>query len=123
MKMTLDSMVDVNTISAYEAGLCTIHGESFQPSIIVFPERIIADWSVPSIQHLAAQDFDPIIAEAPAVLLLGTGEVQRFPGLSIVQPLVDAQIGYEVMHNRSACQTYNILLGEGRRVALALLAG
>ena len=122
MKMTLDSMAGLNTISAYADGRCTIRGESYQPSLVVFPERIITDWAVPNICQLTAHDFDPIIAAAPAVLLLGTGERQHFPDLSMLQPLIEAQIGYEIMHNRSACQTYNILLGEGRQVALALLA-
>ncbi len=123
MKMTLDSMAGLNTVSAYEAGSCTIHGQCYQPSLVVFPERIITDWAVPDIQHLTAQDFTPIVEVAPAIVLLGTGERQHFPDPSLCQPLIDAQIGYEVMHNRAACQTYNILLGEGRQVALVLLAG
>jgi uncharacterized protein len=30
-------------------------------------------------------------------------------------------IGFEVMNNAAACRTYNILLAEQRRVALAVL--
>jgi len=32
-----------------------------------------------------------------------------------------AGVGVEVMSTPSACRTYNVLLGEGRRVALAVL--
>ena len=35
--------------------------------------------------------------------------------------LMDLGIGFEVMDNAAACRTYNILLGEGRQAALALI--
>jgi uncharacterized protein len=34
---------------------------------------------------------------------------------------VAAGLGWEVMDTGAACRTYNILLGEGRRVAAALM--
>jgi uncharacterized protein len=36
-------------------------------------------------------------------------------------PLAQARIGFEVMDTFAAARTYNILMGEGRRVAAALL--
>jgi len=33
----------------------------------------------------------------------------------------EAGIGVEVMNSPAACRTYNVLLGEGRRIAAALL--
>jgi uncharacterized protein len=123
MKMTLDNLVGLNTISAYENGQCKIRGRLYSPSLVVFSDRLITDWPVLDLDHLRSQDFAPIVDAAPAVVLLGTGERQRFPDPQILLPLMDAQIGYEVMHNRAACQTFNILLAEGRRAALVLLGG
>ena len=123
MKMTLDSTDSLNTISAYEPGRCKIQGVWHTTSLVVLPNQIINDWPVPAVDQLTQQDLAPIIEANPAVLLLGTGEQQRFPDPRHLRPLVDAQIGYEVMHNRAACQTYNILLGEGRMVAMVLLTG
>jgi len=40
-------------------------------------------------------------------------------GLS--ERLAEAGVGFEIMNSPSACRTYNVLLGEGRRVALAVL--
>jgi uncharacterized protein len=34
---------------------------------------------------------------------------------------VEANIGLEVMDTGAACRTYNILMGDGRRVVAALL--
>ena len=35
--------------------------------------------------------------------------------------LEEAGIGVEVMNSPAACRTYNVLLSEGRRIAVALL--
>ena len=53
------------------------------------------------------------------VLFVGTGaEIAHLP-TSLRQRLEDSGIGVEVMNSPSACRTYNVLLSEGRRVAVA----
>lgn len=55
------------------------------------------------------------------VLLVGTGpDIAPIPR-SFRQALEAAGIGVEPMNSPAACRTYNVLLGEGRRVAAALL--
>ena len=55
------------------------------------------------------------------VLLVGTGaEIAHVPA-AFRTTLEDAGIGVEVMASPQACRSYNVLLGEGRRVALAAL--
>jgi uncharacterized protein len=39
----------------------------------------------------------------------------------LLRPLRERRIGIEVMDTRAACRTYNILVGEDRVVAAALL--
>jgi uncharacterized protein len=55
------------------------------------------------------------------VLFVGTGaEIAHAPAAFRV--LIEAAgMGVEVMNSPAACRTYNVLLGEGRRVAVALL--
>ena len=55
------------------------------------------------------------------IVLLGTGNVLRFPRPELMRPLAQAGLGIEVMDRKAACRTYNILASEGRRVAAALL--
>jgi uncharacterized protein len=55
------------------------------------------------------------------VVLLGTGQRQRFPHPGLTHTLAATRIGFEVMDTAAACRTYNILMAEGRRVAAALL--
>ena len=39
----------------------------------------------------------------------------------VLRLLYEHRIGIEVMDTSAACRTYNVLLGEGRRVAAALI--
>ncbi|MGB0914339.1 MAG: Mth938-like domain-containing protein, partial [Phaeobacter italicus] len=56
------------------------------------------------------------------VLFIGTGaEVAHIPA-DLRQALEGAGIGVEIMNSPAACRTYNVLLSEGRRIALAALA-
>lgn len=55
------------------------------------------------------------------VLLVGMGaEVAHVPG-AFRDALESQGIGVEVMNTPAACRTYNVLLGEGRRIAAAVL--
>ncbi len=55
------------------------------------------------------------------VLFVGTGaEIAHMPG-ALRRELEAAGLGVEVMATAPACRTYNVLLSEGRRIALAAL--
>ena len=55
------------------------------------------------------------------VLLVGTGrEIAQVP-VAFREALEAVGIGVEVMNSPAACRTYNVLLGEARRVAVALI--
>ena len=55
------------------------------------------------------------------MVILGTGPRQRFVHPRLIAALTARRIGVETMDNPAACRTYNILMAEGRRVALALI--
>ncbi len=70
---------------------------------------------------LADEDTLVALAGQIDVLFVGTGgEIAHLPR-SLVSRLEEAGVGVEVMNSPSACRTYNVLLAEGRRVALAVL--
>ena len=56
------------------------------------------------------------------VLLVGTGATVAHVPQGFRAALEDQGIGVESMASATACRTYNVLLGEGRRVAVALLS-
>ena len=123
MKMALDNASGVNTIRSYAPGRVQIREQHFTRSLIVLPNQLRTDWQPRRAQQRRAMDFQPILAlnQHPEIVILGTGETQEFPDPAVFTTLMDLRIGFEVMTNGAACRTYNILLAEDRRAALALL--
>jgi len=121
MKIHLESGAGQNLIRAYAAGSVTINEAVYTASLILTPQRVIADWPPIRFADLAASDFEAVVALRPEVVVLGTGARLQFPAPAIIRALVEAKIGLEVMDTGAACRTYNILMSDGRRVAAALL--
>jgi len=120
MKMVLDDAAGLNMVSTYESGSVKIRGQHYKNSLLIFP-REIQEWPIKSFSELNAKALRAVPQNRPELLILGTGDRQQFPDPRIFIPLMDANIGYEIMDNAAACRTFNILLGEGRQAALALL--
>jgi uncharacterized protein len=123
MKMALDNASGVNIVKSYEPGRVQIREQYFNTSLIVLPGRLFPAWEPRRAQQLRAADFQPILDldQHPEIVILGTGECQVFPEMGVFATLMDLGIGFEVMNNGAACRTYNILLAENRRAALALI--
>lgn len=121
MKIALESNAGVNVIRGYEPGEVRIRDGRYTRSLIVSAKRIIDDWEPTAADQLRAAHLQQIVEQSPEVLILGTGDTQVFPQPATFMTLMDLGIGFEVMDNAAACRTYNILLGEDRQVALALI--
>jgi uncharacterized protein len=111
-----------NTITAYGDDYVMVNGARRDSSVIVTAEKIVP-WSAASFDALSADDFQGFTKLGVEIVLLGTGARQRFPHPRLTAALGTARIGLEVMDLKAACRTYNILVAEERRVALALLFG
>jgi uncharacterized protein len=120
MKFHLDLPDGRNRIVRYGPGEVVINLQAYRSSLVVMPERIIADWGGASDMPFAAADFEAIAELQPELVLVGTGRQLLWPPAEAFRPLIEAGIGYEVMDTGAACRTYNILMGEGRSVAAAL---
>jgi uncharacterized protein len=121
MKLHQDNPANRNLVTGYGAGYVAINRRQVQTSLILLPDRIIEPWVTGGFEALAESDFEALRALKPEILLLGTGNRQRFPAPHLLRPLIDARIGCEVMDLPAACRTFNILMAEGRLVAAALL--
>ena len=93
----------------------------YRHAVLLSSAGEILEWPVKSYAELLACNFDQIVALKPELILLGTGNRQHFPKPELLKPLIEAKIGYEIMDSQAACRTYNILVGEGRQVLLALI--
>jgi uncharacterized protein len=121
MKLHLDVAPRQNFFTAYGDGYVAVNQERYEESLVVTPERVIRDWRPGSVDGLRLEHFAFVEALAPEIVILGTGRTLRFPPRELLHSLAAAHVGVEVMDTHAACRTYNILSGEGRKVAAALL--
>ena len=121
MKLHATSTQQYQTVTAYDAAGVDINLVRHTASLIVLPEVPPAPWLVDGFEHLTSEHFAQLDAAAPDVVILGTGERQRFVHPRLIGALTARRIGVECMNNQAACRTYNILMAEGRKVALALI--
>lgn len=110
-------------IDSYGAGGFRFAEMSHRGSILALPSGIVA-WPVTAPDQLSADAFALVLAEADGIdlLLIGTGlDPAPLPD-AVRWRLKDAAIGIDVMQTGAAARTYNILAGENRKVAAALIA-
>jgi uncharacterized protein len=106
---------DAAPIEGYGPGFFRIRGKAHEAPLAVLPTGVRPWEGLADAETLlkAAGEMD--------VLLFGMGpEIAHLP-TELRDTLEEAGIGTEVMSSPQACRTYNVLLGEGRRVGLALL--
>ena len=111
-------------IDAFGAGGFSFAGMSHRGSILALPSGIRA-WDVSEPSQIDAASLAPLFEEPQGAvehLLVGTGAsfVPLAPALR--KALRARGIVGEPMATGAAARTYNILLGEKRRVAAALIA-
>ena len=121
MKLHHTATQQYQTVTAYDESGVEINLKHFTDSLLVLPEIAPAAWPVNTFDALNAAHFDQIAALRPDVIILGTGARQRFVHPRLIAALTTLRIGVECMDNQAACRTYNILMAEGRKVALALI--
>ena len=121
MKLHLTNADGLNTFTAYGDSYVDVNGRRHTANVVVLPDRQLPAWTTASFETLQAADFAVLAGLDAEIVLLGTGKALRFPPPELLQPLMAARIGLEVMDTHAACRTYNILVAEGRKVAAAIL--
>lgn len=115
MRITEIAYTEALPVDGYGPGFFRIGGEAQDAPLAILPSGITS-WG-------GLDDCDSLLGATGQidVLLVGTGrELARLPE-EFGDRLAAAGIGTEAMASPQACRTYNVLLGEGRRVGLALL--
>ena len=124
--MSLDiSPVDLegrNIIQSYGNGKFQISDKKYDHSVLVFPDQIIP-WSPIDTNNLIVDDFKKVLTVGPIVelLVLGCGKTTWFLPLPLRDELKEMGLVLEPMDTGAACRTFNVLLGENRRIAAALM--
>jgi uncharacterized protein len=122
MRFTEDLSSGINVIRAYGGGELRVNENTYRGAVILSASTVIAEPNIHNLEDLVAIEASRILALEPELVLLGTGARQIFPASSFGAQFLRAGIGFEVMDTGAACRTFNVLVGEHRRVAALLLA-
>lgn len=115
MRLNEVTYPNAKPVEGYGPGFFRIGGAVHEGALLVLPDRRTT-WD-------GYDDTAPILAAKDDidVLFIGTGaDIAHIPA-DTRATLEEAGLGVEVMSSPSACRTYNVLLSEGRRIALAVL--
>lgn len=121
MKLHQHEFGERNVIRRCQNGTITVNQQTYSDSVVVMPDQLVDDWRPDSIEELTADDLGSVAQLGVELVILGTGTRQVFPPAHILEPLITAAVGFEVMDSAAAARTYNILASEGRNVAAAIL--
>lgn len=121
MQLTQENPAQINQILSYDDNGFVVNGQRFAGALIVGSETPAEPWQVNGFAALGVEDIARLAGFRPALVLLGTGRRQHFPPARLLEPLISAGIGFEIMDTGSACRTFNLLAAEGRVVLAAML--
>lgn len=115
MRLNEISYTDASPVEGYGPGFFRVGGQVVEGPVLTGPAGT-GSWG-------GYDDLPPLLALADHidVLFLGTGAEIAHPPAPFRTALEDAGIGIEVMASAAAARTYNVLLSEGRRIALAMI--
>lgn len=113
-----------HAIDGYGAGGFSFGGMSHRGSIVMVPDGVHV-WSATTAAGITVASLAPVLTAPKGAiehLLLGTGGDMMPVAPAVRAALKAAGIVVDPMATAAAARTYNILLGERRRVACALVA-
>lgn len=121
MQLNLEHPDQEFVLRGADGAMAVVNDRRLTSSFIIAPDRLIEDWSVNDPRAMTATDLEPLLAQDPEVVLLGTGSTQVFPAATVMAASMTRGIGLEVMGNAAAARTFNVLAGEGRRVVAGFI--
>ena len=110
-------------IEAYGKGGFAFDGMSHRGSLLCLPEAIWA-WDVTAPEQVDKYSLARVFESANGIdtLIIGTGADIWLPPPELRAALRAVRVVMDAMQTGPAIRTYNIMLGERRRVAAALIA-
>ncbi len=110
-------------IDAYGNGGFAFAEMSHRGSLLCLPDAIWA-WPVAKPEEIDRGALERVFAAADGIdtLIVGTGTGVWLPPSELREALRAVQVVLDTMQTGPAVRTYNIMIGERRRVAAALIA-
>jgi uncharacterized protein len=110
----------VTTIRRVTGDAIVVGGQRYTETIALTPDGLVENFAPPPLEELGASHFEMLLEYEPELVILGTGERTVFPPRELTFAFARRRIGLEVMDTAAAARTFNVLAGEGRRLAAVL---
>lgn len=110
-------------IDAYGNGGFAFAGMSHRGSLLCLPDAVWA-WEVTKPEQIDKYSLARVFEAANSIdtLIVGTGNTVWLPPTDLRNALRTVRVVLDAMQTGPAIRTYNIMIGERRRVAAALIA-
>ena len=108
-------------ITSINENSLVINKDEYDQSCIVSNNSLLTDLNITNIKELNSQHIDLLLSSKPELIIIGSGSQHVFPDVELLTPIAKLNMGFEVMNNKSASRTYNVLVAEERKVACLLI--
>ena len=119
MKFTRE-ISSVATIRRVSGNAIVVGNDRYTETIALTPDGLVENFAPPPLGELAISHFETLLEDEPELLILGTGRRTVFPPRELTFAFARRRVGLEVMDTAAAARTFNVLAGEGRRLAAVL---
>ena len=116
MKFTRE-ISSVTTIRRVSGKAIVIGENRYTETIALTPDGLVEDFAPPPLEELGLSHFEMLLEDEPELVILGTGDRTVFPPRELTFAFARRNIGLEVKNTAAAARTFNVLAGEGRRLA------
>ncbi len=110
-------------IQSVSTDVIRVSGKSYALPVAITPSEILPGWKHKPVSDLADSDFAEVLAGDPEIVIIGTGASHLFPPRELMFAFARRGVGLEFMDTAAAARTFNVLAGEGRKIAAVLYTG
>ncbi|RZN33431.1 MAG: hypothetical protein EFT35_10625 [Methanophagales archaeon ANME-1-THS] len=105
-------------IDSYDFGRIVVDGKVYTRDVLIFPDRVKANWWRKEGHALYIEDIESVVSEKPEVLIVGTGKYGVLTVSAQTRAYIESQ-GIELIAEPTdkACELYNHLSRTKKAVA------
>ena len=84
MQLNLERPDDTWYLRGADGRHALVNDRELTSSFVIAPDALIEGWPVRDAKAMTPADLEPLLALQPELIVLGTGEMQRFPVAAVV---------------------------------------
>ena len=120
MRLTVTPSGPAPLIRSYAEGVVRVGDTNWSNAVLLSSSGLQTALRPQSPESIEERDLEAVFADKPEVVVIGWGGGQTFLPAAQRRWFLERQIGLEIMAIGAACRTYNVLVGDGRRVVAML---